>query len=89
MRVNNFLLSNILKLEVTAGTPERGRGGEQAPLQPFLMGQVGQKCPSLTVFILMLATVFQPENTTKGTLCLKLTEIHPIALLPYQYKAST
>ena len=43
----------------------------------------------LTGFILILAIVFQPENTTEGILCSKLTEIHLIALLLYQYKAST
>ena len=67
------------------GTPERGRGREQAPLLPFHKGEGGQKFPSLTVFILILATVFQPENTTEGTLCLKLTEIHLITLLSDQY----
>ena len=72
-----------------SGTPERGRGGSKRPSCPPLRGQGGQKYPSLAVFILILATVFQPENTTEGTLCLKLTEIHLIALLPYQYKAST
>ena len=55
----------------------------------FLRGKGGQKCPSLSVFILILATVFQSENATEGTLCSKLTEIHLIALLPCQYKAST
>ena len=68
---------------------EEGARGEQAPFLLFLRGQGGQKYTSLTVFILILATVFQSENTTGGTLCLKLTEIHLIALLPYQYNAST
>ena len=42
-----------------------GNGRQQAPL---LRGQGGQKCPSLTVFILILATVFQPKNKTEGSL---------------------
>ena len=45
--------------------------------------------PFLNCFYSLLATVFQPENTAEGTLCAKITEIHLIALLPYQYKAST
>ena len=65
------------------------REGASAPPAFSQGGQGDQKCPSLTVFILILATVFQPENTTEGTLCLKLTETHLIALLLYQYKAST
>ena len=70
------------------GCRRGGAGGASAPCL-FLRGQRGQQCPSLTVFILILATVFQPENTTEGTLCLKLTQIHLIALLSYQYKAIT
>ena len=63
---------------------ERGRvGGSKRPSCLFVRGHGGQKCPSLTVFILILATVFQPENTIEGTMSLKLTEIHLIVLLPY------
>ena len=70
-------------------TPERGRGREQAPLLPFHKGARGSEVSFINCFYFILATVFQPENTTEGTLCLKLTEIHLITLLPYQYKAST
>ena len=71
------------------GRRRGGAGGSKRRACLFLRGQGGQKCPSLTDFILILATVFQPENTTEGTLCLKLTDIHLITLLSYQYKAST
>ena len=82
---------SVLKIDhsmlLNPGTPESGAQGE-APLLPFLKGAKGSEVP-LTVFILILATVFQPKNTTGGTLCSKLTEIHLITLLSYQYKAST
>ena len=68
---------------------ERRCGGEQASLLPFLKGARGSEVPFLNCFILTLPTLWQPKNTTEGTLFLKLTEIHLIALLPYQYKAST
>ena len=71
------------------GRRRGGAGGSKRLSCLFLRGQRGQKCPSLIVFILILATVFQPENTTEATLCSKLTEIHLITLLPYEYKAST
>ena len=57
-----------------------GARGSKRPSYLFLRGQGGQKCPSFTVFVLILATVFQPENTTEGTLCLKSIEMHLIAL---------
>ena len=74
-----------------SGTPENREGarGSKLPSCLFLGGQGGQKCPSVTVFLLILATEFQAQNTTEGTLCLKVIEIHLISLLPYQYKAST
>ena len=68
-----------------AGEGVRG----QAPLLPFLKGPRGSEVPFLNCFYSIIATVFQPENSTEGTLCSKLTEIQLIALLPYQYKART
>ena len=72
---------------------EGAREGASA-LLPFLKGRRGSEVPFLNCFYsdishLGVATVFQPENTTEGTLCLKLTEIHLITLLSCQYKAST
>ena len=52
-------------------------------------GARGSKVPFYTCFYSILATAFQSENTTEGISCSKLTEIHLIALLPHQYKAST
>ena len=63
--------------------------GEQVPHPPFIKGARESGLPFLNCFYSVLATVFQPENTTEGTLCSKVTENHLIALLPYQYKAST
>ena len=71
-----------LNISRRPSTPERGRGREQASLLPFLKGARDSKVPFLTYFILILATVFPPENTTEGTLCLKLTEIHLIIFTP-------
>ena len=59
------------------------------PLLPFLKGSMESELSFLNCFYSILATVFQPENTSEGTLFSKLTEIHLIASLPYQYKAST
>ena len=70
------------------GTLERGAGRGEASLLPFLKGARGSELPFLNCFLSILATVFQPGNTTEGTLCSKLTDAHLIALLPYQYKAS-
>ena len=43
---------------------------EQASLLLFLEGARGSKVPFLSCFYSILATVFQPENTTENTLCL-------------------
>ena len=61
----------------------------QATLLHFLKGHWESEVPFLNFFYSILATLFQPENTTEGTLCSKLTEVHLIVLLPYQYKNST
>ena len=71
-----------------SGTLERGGAGEQAP-PAFLKGARGSELPFLNCFYSILATVFHPENTTEGTFCSKLTEIHLVTSLPYQCKAST
>ena len=81
--------SNLSHHQYGQGLRRGGARGSKRPSCLFLRGQGGQKCPFLTVFILILATVFQPENTIESTSCLKLTEIHLITLLLYQYKAST
>ena len=67
----------------------RGGMGEQVPLLPFLKGVRESALPFLDCFYSILATVFQPENTTEGTLCSKMTKIHLTASLPYQFQAST
>ena len=66
---------------ITIKNAGEGCGG-QAPLLPFLRGQGVSEVPFINCFYSILATVIQPENTTDGTLCSKLTEIHPIALPP-------
>ena len=66
-----------------------GGAGEQAPLLSFPKGARESELPLLNCFYSILATAFQPENTTEGALCSKLTESHLIALLPYQYKVNT
>ena len=71
-----------------SGAPERGAPG-QGTLLPFLKEAKGSEVPFLNCFYSILAAVFQPENTSEGILCSKWTEINLIALLPYQYKAST
>ena len=45
--VNKFLKSMVCK---SSGTPERGRGREQAPLLPFLKGARGSEVPFLDFF---------------------------------------
>ena len=60
--------------------------GGKCPSCPFLREAKGSEVPFLNFVYSILATVFQPENTTEGILCLKLTEMHLIVLLPYQYK---
>ena len=67
----------------------RGGARGQALLLSFLIGARGSEVPFLNCFYSILATVFQPENTTEGNSCSKLIEIHLIALLPYQYKTGT
>ena len=67
------------------GAWERGK----CPSYFCLRVQGGSEVPFLNCVCSILATIFQPENKTKGTLCSKLTEIQLIALFPYQYKAST
>ena len=70
-------------------TQRRRRGGAGGAGAPPVKGARGSEVPYLSCFYSTLATVFRPENTTEGTLCSKLTEIHLVALLPYQYNAST
>ena len=83
------MMFGVLNKKIDSGRPERGHGEEQVPLLPFLKEAKGSEVPFIYCFYSILATVFQPENTTEGTLCSKLTEIHLIALFPCQYKAST
>ena len=61
----------------------RGSTGTSAP-PSFQRGARASEVPFLNCFYSKLAIIFQPENTTEGTLCSKLTEIHLIALPPYQ-----
>ena len=82
-----MVYKSIFSTHFDPGTPKRGHGG-QAPLLPFLKGGKGVRS-ALPFVYSILGTVFQPERTTEGTLCSKLTETHLNALLPYQYKAST
>ena len=91
-RQQRFALKfSITFFQVLLLTRDAGEGdkGEYVPLLPFLTGTRGSEVSFLNCFYSILATVFQPENTTGGILCSKLTEIHLIPLLPYLYKAST
>ena len=49
--------------------------GEQVLILPFPMGVRESGLPFLDCFYSILATVFQPENTTEGTLCSKVIKI--------------
>ena len=68
------------------GRRRMGAGGSKRPSCLFLRGKWGQKCPSLTLFILILATVFQPENTIEGTL-FKIDSNSPNHFAPLSIKS--
>ena len=64
-----------------SGTLERGCGG-QAPLLPFIKGIRGSEVPFRNCFYSILATVFQPENTTEGTFMFKIDRNSPNRFTP-------
>ena len=54
-----------------------GNTGGQVPLLPFLNGTRGSKVPFLNCFYSILATVFQPENTSKRYFMFKIDRHSP------------
>ena len=67
--VKGFLWSTMSDEHLDSqGRRRGGAGGSKRPL-PFLKGARGSEMPFLNCFYSDISSVFQPENTTEGTLC--------------------